>query len=288
MDEPTAITLLHPGEMGASLGAALRRRGNRVLHVIDGRSAATCARAAAAGLEPVRTLAGALAQSAVVLSVCPPDAAVAVAHDVAATGFRGLYVDANAVAPTTAARIAEIVEGAGAAFVDGDVIGGPVASGSGTRVYLSGATAATFAACFPSGDPDVRVLGAHPTAASTLKMCYAAWTKGSSALLLAVVAAASAGGVADALYEEWRRSQPDVLDRLERGVRNHPRKAWRFAGEFDEIAETFTATGLPDGFARAAAEVSRRMAAFKDGPPPVLDDVIASLLAPSPRDGALR
>ena len=35
-----------------------------------------------------------------IVSVCPPGDAVAVAEQVAATGFDGLYLDANAVATT--------------------------------------------------------------------------------------------------------------------------------------------------------------------------------------------
>ena len=54
------------------------------------------------------------------------------------------------------------------------------------------------------------VLGEDPTAASALKMAYAAWTKGTAALLLAVEAVAMASGVEDQLFAEWRRSQPDV------------------------------------------------------------------------------
>jgi hypothetical protein len=59
---PATIGILHPGEMGAVLGGLLRARGHRVLCAADGRSAKTRERAAAAGLEPVGSLAALAAQ----------------------------------------------------------------------------------------------------------------------------------------------------------------------------------------------------------------------------------
>ena len=56
-------------------------------------------------------------------------------------------------------------------------------------------------------------------------------------------------------------------------------KAWRFAGEMDEIASTFKSAGLHGGFHRAAGEVYRRLAGFKDRDElPELDVVLAALL----------
>jgi 3-hydroxyisobutyrate dehydrogenase-like beta-hydroxyacid dehydrogenase len=189
-----------------------------------------------------------------------------VAAAVAQTGFAEVYVDANAVSPHTAERVAECVELAGARFVDGDVIGGPVAPGSGTRLYLSGPDAAEVAGLFAPDDPSVVVLGTDPTAASTLKMCYAAWTKGTSALVLAIAAVAEQAGLGAALAAEWARSQPDLARRLDAAA-GAGRKAWRFAAEMDEIAATFAAGGLPPGFASAAADVYRRLERFKDAAP---------------------
>ena len=56
-------------------------------------------------------------------------------------------------------------------------------------------------------------------------------------------------------------------------------KAWRFAGEMEEIAATLEAAGLPDGFHRAAAEAYARLASFRGEPEGVqVDEVIAALL----------
>jgi 3-hydroxyisobutyrate dehydrogenase-like beta-hydroxyacid dehydrogenase len=91
------IALLHPGNMGATIGAAASTSGARVLWASSQRSAATCARAKQAGLIDAETLAEAVHESEVVLSVCPPHAAVDLARIVAATNFKGIYVDANAI-----------------------------------------------------------------------------------------------------------------------------------------------------------------------------------------------
>lgn len=272
------IGLLHPGEMGASLGAALVEGGHTVLFVRQGRSQATRDRAAAAGIQPVETPEDLAAASQVVISVCPPDAAETVAQQMAATGFSGTYVDANAVSPATAARLAEITGAVGAHFVDGDIIGGPIRRGGGTRLYLSGLRAREVAE-LTGGHPETVVLGDDPTAASTLKMCYAAWTKGTSALVLAIMALAGQAGLSDALQAEWARSQPDLGGRVDRAARSTPAKAWRFAGEMEEIAATFAAAGLPSGFGAAAADTYRRLTPFKNGPAPELPELLAALLA---------
>src|SRR2546430_239381 len=96
----TAIGLLHPGQMGAGIGAELVRAGHTVLWLRDGRGAATAHRAEAAGLSGVDTVAELLAGVEVVLSVCPPAFAENVAVEVATSGgFTGVYVEANAISP---------------------------------------------------------------------------------------------------------------------------------------------------------------------------------------------
>jgi 3-hydroxyisobutyrate dehydrogenase-like beta-hydroxyacid dehydrogenase len=275
----TTIGLLHPGEMGASVGASARANGSRVLWVSEGRGAETRQRADAAGLEDAGTLRALVAASDVVLSVCPPHAAVDVARQVAGLGFRGLYVDGNAVAPATAQSIGTVVRAAGATYVDGGIIGPPPDKAGTTRLYLSGAAAGRVSPLFANGALEAIVLPGDGTAASAIKMAYAAWTKGSQALLMGVRALAAAEGVDEALLAEWHRSQPDLPRRSDNAARSTSRKAWRWVGEMHEIAETFKDAGLPDGFHRAAGEVYRRMAPYKDAAAaPSMDDVATTLL----------
>ena len=252
----TVIGVLHPGEMGAAVGRCLTARGHTVLWASAGRGPETAVRAAAAGLTDAGTAEAVACDAEVILSVCPPHAAVDVARAVA--GFGGLYVDANAVSPATAQDIARIICGGGGRYVDGGIIGLPPVTPGGTRLYLSGPLAQPVAGLFGGTALDARVIGESPTAASAVKMAYAGWTKGSAALLLAVRALARAEGVEDTLLAEWALSQPSLPDRSQGSARSATVKGWRWVAEMEEISASMAAAGLPGGFHQAAAEVFRR------------------------------
>jgi 3-hydroxyisobutyrate dehydrogenase-like beta-hydroxyacid dehydrogenase len=243
------VGLLHPGEMGAAVGAVLRGRGHRVVWASEGRSAETRARAEEAGLEDVGTAAE-VARCEVVFSICPPHAAQDVARSLGA--FEGIYVDANAVSPATAKKVQAIVREAD--FVDSGIIGPPPREPGVTRLYLSGERAAAVGELFDGSALEARIV----ENASAVKMAYAAWTKGSAALLLAVRALARAEGVEPTLLAEWELSLPDLIERSQRAARSAEAKGWRWVGEMEEIVATFEAAGLPKGFHLAAAEVFRR------------------------------
>jgi 3-hydroxyisobutyrate dehydrogenase-like beta-hydroxyacid dehydrogenase len=245
--EMARIGLLHPGEMGAAVGAALHGVGHDVVWASDGRSDATARRAADAALRDVGTVAEVAGTSDVIVSVCPPHAALDVARGVGV--FDGVYVDANAVSPATAREIATLF----ARFVDGGIVGGP----PDPRIYLSGDEAAGVAELFAGSAIDARVLDGGVGAASALKMTYAAWSKGTAAMLLAIREVARVEGVEDALLAEWEDSVPGLEKRWERARRSADKKGWRWVGEMEEIAATFEAAQSPGGFHRAAAEVFR-------------------------------
>lgn len=259
------IGLVHPGAMGAAVGASCVAAGAEVLWASDGRSAATALRAEQAGLRDVGWLNAVVNRSQLILSVCPPEAAEEVADEVASLGFGRLYVDANAISPQTAIRIAERVEMYGGDFIDGGIIGGPPTRPGMARLYLSGEEAPRAARMLAGGPLEIVVLEGPVGAASALKMAYAAWTKGTSALLVAIEALALESGVHGALLAEWRQSQPALLERSA-GLGDAAAKAWRWIEEMEEIAATFRAMGLPSGTHEAAAEVFRALAPFKDAP----------------------
>ena len=269
------LGLLHPGEMGVTIGAALVESGHAVHWLRTGRSAGTAGRAQASGFRPHESLSSLLAEVQGVISVCPPHAAVEVARAVAAERFPGIFADANAVAPATARRLALI---AGADYVDGGIVGPPARSRGTTRLYLSGAGAGDVAAWFSGGFVEAVVLGEGIAEASALKMCYAAYTKGSGALILAIRALAEREGVTAGLLAEWSRSQPGLRERSQRAAANTAPKAWRFVGEMLEIAASFEAAGLPDGFHAAAGEIYARMAELKDAERPGLEEVLPRLV----------
>jgi len=225
------VGLLHPGEMGAAIGSGIA---GEVLWASDGRSEATRARAAA--FADAGTLAALLPEVDVVVSVCPPHAALEVAR--ACIGFGGVYVDANAISPLRAQEIAALHP----RYVDGGIVGGPDAP----TLYLSGDDAPAIAELFTL---ETRVVAD----ASAMKMAYAAWTKGTAAMLLAIRGVARHYGLED----EWRRAAPELAEPLARAERSAAAKGWRWVGEMEEIADTFAAAGQPEGFHRAAAEVYR-------------------------------
>ncbi|HEX6527193.1 MAG TPA: DUF1932 domain-containing protein [Streptosporangiaceae bacterium] len=290
------VGLLHPGEMGAAVGRCLCEGGHRVLWASAGRGDATAARARAAGLTDAGTLADVVHGADVILSICPPHAAVDVARAVAGFGcgcgcgfrFRGIFVDANAVSPATAREVGEIIEGGGGRFADGGIIGPPPAEPGQTRLYLSGTHAATVVALFAETVVDARVVpgasdgaasdgaasGAAVGAASAVKMAYAAWTKGTAALLLATRALARAEGVEDTLLAEWALSQPGLSTRSGQAARSAAAKGWRWIGEMEEIAAAMAADDLPGGFHQAAADIYRRAAQAGE---PSLDAVLGTL-----------
>jgi len=274
------IGVLHPGEMGSAVGAALKAGGHRVLWASAGRGSATAARAAADGLEDAGDVAAIARTAATIVSVCPPASALDLAREVAALRFRGVFVDGNAVSPATAREIGQIVEAGGATFVDGGIIGPPPRKAGVTRLYLSGGAASRVAALCQGSLLEPVVVEGPPGAASAVKVAYAAWTKGHAALLMAVRAFAVHERVDATLLAEWARSQPGLAQRSEDAVRSNSRKAWRFVGEMEEIASALGAAGLPDGFHEAAAEVYKRLAGWKDTPTPPSVEEIAKTLAP--------
>jgi 3-hydroxyisobutyrate dehydrogenase-like beta-hydroxyacid dehydrogenase len=270
----TTVGLLHPGEMGTAVGRCLAGAGHEVLWAAAGRSPATAARAGEAGLTAVPDVAEVAGRADVVLSVCPPHAALEVAREVSAAGFGGLYVDANAVSPATAREVAGIVEAVGAGFVDGGIIGTPPVAPGFIRLYLSGARAGEVLRLFAGTEVDARVVDGEPGGASAVKMAYASWTKGSAALLLAARALARAEGVEEALLAEWGISQPGLEGRSARSAGAAAAKGWRWVAEMEEIAATMAAAGLPDGFHLAAAEIYRRS---QHAAGPTVDGVLAVL-----------
>lgn len=262
--------------MGAAVGACLVSRGTRVVWASEGRSSATLARAKAVGLDDLGTLDCALASADAVLSICVPSGALDLARQVAAANFRGVYIDANAISPAHSREIGCLVEKNGARFVDGGIIGLPPTSSRIVKLYLCGPDAPSIAALFDGTQTKAVVIDGAVGAASALKMCYAAWAKGETALLGIIRALARHEGVDETLSAEWRESMPGIAEQSEH-IMQRARKAWRWAGEMEEIAASFDAANIPSGFL-ANAEIYRRLGGFKDAPKlPSLEEVSARL-----------
>jgi L-threonate 2-dehydrogenase len=235
------VAVVAAGAMGAAVGQRLTDHGVTVLTSLAGRSEATAARAAAAGMSAASD--AEIAAADFVLSVLPPGDALALAQHfvpaLSASNVKPIYVECNAVNPATVERIASTIAPTGCAFVDAGIVGPPPKTGQGTlagpRFYASGDAAPRFAALRLCG-LDVRVLDGPPGAASALKMSYAGITKGTQALGAAMLLAAARAGTAAALHEELQFSQPEMLAWLRHFLPAMPAKAYRWIAEMQEIA----------------------------------------------------
>ena len=258
------IGILHPGAMGISVAASALQNGHKVCYASEGRSEASLARAAEYGLHDLKTLRALCKECRIIISICPPHAAVEVAAQVA-RDFNGLYVDANAISPQKAKYIDKMLTAMDIAFVDGGIIGGPAWTPGETWLYLSGleSHAHRIADCFSAGPLEVSIIGGEIGAASALKMCYAAYTKGITALLTSILALSESLGVRQDLYAQWERDWSGFPAQAESRARRVTAKAWRFAGEMDEIAEMFESQGLPGGFHLSAGDIYQRLKGFK-------------------------
>ena len=275
----TKIGILHPGTMGVSIAVSTINSGNKVYWAAENRSEKTRLRAEKHGLVNVDSLSQLCQICEVIICVCPPHAAEDVAKSVVDYSFKGYYLDANAISPQRASAIGQLMETNGIHFIDGGVIGGPAWTPKETCLYLSGKDTNIIAECFANGPLETKILGREIGKASAMKMCYAAYSKGTTALLSAILATAESLGVRDELYQQWGLDDSGLVKQAEERTTRVTAKAWRFEGEMQEIASTFQEAGLPDGFHKAAAEIYRRLAGFKDFDQiPAIDIVLNTLI----------
>lgn len=276
------IGLLHPGEMGVSIAASAMNSGHLVYWVSTGRSEQTRLRAEKHNLIELKSPAELCQTCEVIISICPPHAAEETARSVITEKFKGVYLDANAISPQRVKRLQQIMEENGIHFFDGSIIGGPAWKAGETVLYLSGRDAEVIRDCFQNGPLETIIIGDEAGKASAIKMCYAAYSKGTTALLTAVLAAAKAYDVGEELYRQWDIDDPGFPEQVNRRVMRTRAKAWRFAGEMEEIAATFEEAGLPDGFHQAAAEVFRRMANMEADEQDRLMQILAAIVRTTP------
>jgi 3-hydroxyisobutyrate dehydrogenase-like beta-hydroxyacid dehydrogenase len=273
------IGFLHPGAMGVSLAVTAQNTGYTAYWLSEGRSRESYKRAAKHNLVEMKAIDELCDRCSVLISVCPPHASTEVAKKVLGCSFKGIYTDVNAISPHRVKHIGQLMNDAGVEFVDGGIIGGPAWKPNTTWLYLSGRCANHVAACFAGGPLETEVIGVDIGRASALKMCFAANTKGTTALLCAIVAAAEKMGVRKELEKQWSRHGSEYVQNTLERIRAVTAKAWRFSGEMEEIALTLEAAGLPNGFHLAARDIYQRIAKFKGADPmPDVEDVLDVLL----------
>jgi 3-hydroxyisobutyrate dehydrogenase-like beta-hydroxyacid dehydrogenase len=264
--------------MGAGVGKRLVENGVEVLATLEGRGAASRARAMSAGFTLVPE--ERLPEADIVLSIVPPAAALPFAIHMAELLMRArrkpLFVDCNAVSPATVRRIAGEVAASEAAFVDAGIIGGPPGAGAGPNIYASGPDAPRLRVLARYG-LEIRVLDAPVGAASALKMSYAGITKGLIAAGTSMLLAAARAGVDQALVAELKESQQALLASFGRGIPAMFPKAYRWVAEMSEIAAFAEQDPAAVEIFRGASALYERMAQDLAGAP-AESDILRGLL----------
>lgn len=257
------IAIVSTGDMGHAVGRALRDHGHRVVTDLTGRSARSRELAQVGGVEDLGSLDAVVDTADLFLSIVPPTAAAATASQTITAmrrvGRTNPYADCNAVSPMTAMTMAHEAEAAGIPFIDAGIIGRAPGRDT-TQFYASGATAHHLMLLDGKGMA-VTVLSDRIGDASALKMCFASITKGTNALYAAALIAAARYGLGDALAAEVSRRTPNVWQAMNGSVPWLAADAERWVGEMEEIAATFDAVGLPEGFHQGAAAMFRLLAA---------------------------
>jgi len=253
------VAIMGVGDMGHAVGGALKESGFDVISCLNGRSEHSRNLAKVAGIRDIGNLELMVADSDIVLSIMPPSAAEGFGNDIVAaieaSGSSPMFVECNAISPDTTRRVEAGIKAAGASYTDVGIIGSaPGRPGSPPRFYASGPDLGPISELDGKGIA-VRDIGGEVGRASGIKMCYASFTKGTSALQVAMFTTAEALGLSDELASELASSQAESLKRAEANVPRLPSNAGRWIGEMEEIAETFAGVGLTPDFHRAAAQV---------------------------------
>ena len=255
-----AVAILSPGDMGHAVGQRLREHERDVITCLAGRSDRTRALAEKAGIREVANLEELVTQADLIMSMTVSAAVPSLCQEVAdalrVTGADTLFAECNAISPQLTRELEPVLTAAGGRFVDVSIIGGPPRPGYSPHFYTSGPHAAAFAEVGHFG-LEVRPLAGETGQASGIKMCYAAMTKGSSALYAQLLTAAERMGLTEPLLAEFAEGQSAVLQRMERGLPTVPPRSRRWVSEMEEIRDTFAHLGLTPHLFQGVADMYR-------------------------------
>ena len=258
------VGVVSPGDMGQAIAGRLKESGLSVHAALDGRSERTRALARAAGLNDCGSMEKLVVACELVISVINPGEALAVARQTAAalkkTGRKIAFADLNAVSPQTARDADRMIRDAGGMFIDGGIIGPPPRGEKDKpRIYVSGPDAYLMEQ-IKHPNLLVRVMSERVGDASGVKMCYAAMTKGTTALAVELLMAARKLGVEQTLEKELRESRSDIFEWQLRNIAVMPPKAYRWVPEMEEIAKTFSELGMTRRIFEGASDMYEMVA----------------------------
>jgi 3-hydroxyisobutyrate dehydrogenase-like beta-hydroxyacid dehydrogenase len=262
MSSHPTIAILSIGQMGVGIASLLITHNYRVITNVSDRSTSTQERARAAKITCVDTDEELVQQADYILSIVPPRDAVATAQRVANIKARKdiWYLDLNAISPATARQIFDILSSKDQVkLVDGGIIGGPpsvTSDGKWTKpgIPISG----------PDKIPDeklvevlnMRYVGGEIGKASGLKCCFAALSKGFTALALQSFTTATFLGVYDELQDYLAIYDPAAGEKARKSVVGCTGKAYRWVEEMNQIGECFAADGGWEEKAKVFREIA--------------------------------
>eukprot|EP01113_Clastostelium_recurvatum_P036192 TRINITY_DN5130_c0_g1_i3.p1 TRINITY_DN5130_c0_g1~~TRINITY_DN5130_c0_g1_i3.p1 ORF type:complete len:308 (-),score=71.25 TRINITY_DN5130_c0_g1_i3:17-940(-) len=285
------IGVVSAGDMGSAVGRVLGQAGYSVVTCMVGRSLSTRRQAEKAGMRDTPSLSDFLAESDVVFSILPPSSALDFAKDIAKAASQTprstnpLFVDFNAIAPKKANKIHDILRGAGMDMVDGCIIGLPPRAVRAPQpcFYVSGPRASHVLSL---GDAlNIKQLNETIGAASNLKMCYSALSKGLAALGAVSYVTAETAGLLSPLREALQVTHPELDAHFQALLPAMCPKAYRWVGEMDEIASTQQDAGVPPGLFQGASKLFEFIAASPLGQP---DPSTGGRTPPANMEAALR
>ena len=254
------IGVMSPGDMGHSVASALNEIGCEVVTVLSGRSELSQIRAKRSNMMDLGSLQEMVSVSDFIFSIMPPEKAENFAKEVAGaintSDKTPVFVDCNAISPDTTLSIASVIKAAGADFLNVGIIGPPPGRGSTTKFYASGEDANSLQ-FINQNDIRLVLVGDELINASAIKMCYAALTKGTMTLHASVLIAAELLGISEAVQNEIEESQPFHWGAMKKNISMLACDADRWAGEMDQISDTFGSAGLTPYLHKGAADVFR-------------------------------
>jgi 3-hydroxyisobutyrate dehydrogenase-like beta-hydroxyacid dehydrogenase len=209
-----------------------------------------------AGIAGAARAGDALAGRTVVFSLVTADRALEAAEASAPGLARGaLWLDCNSCSPETKRRAAELIEAAGARYVDVAVMAPVHPKRHRVPLLVAGPHAAAAIERLVALDMRPEPAGPAVGDASTVKMLRSVMVKGMEALTAECLLAAERAGVREAVLRSLRASNPG-RDWEREGAYNLERMivhGVRRAAEMREVAATLLDLGMPNRMAEATA-----------------------------------
>ncbi|AXV17437.1 NAD(P)-dependent oxidoreductase [Neorhizobium sp. SOG26] len=198
-----------------------------------------------------------------------------------AIGQGALFMDINSVSPDRKRETADLIEGAGADYLDMAVMAPVHPKGHATPVLIAGSVAETLVGRLRELGFDANVAGAKVGSATAIKMVRSVFVKGLEAITVEALLAAEASGCFEEILASLSKSFPGLewskfpTYQFERTTRHGRRRA----AEMRESGATLDALGLNGGIARETAAIQDAMAASGVVAGEDLHETVARVLA---------